>query len=440
MRKKKPAAPQVTFRTAPTAPPTLLMAVKDIQLNPENPRIIKDAKFKQLVKSIQDFPAMLQLRPIIIDEKNIVLGGNMRLKAAKELGLLEVHVVRATGLTKEQKKQFIIKDNLAYGEWDWTMLAAEWDATLLQEWGVDLPEIKAGREAAEDDYDLPEETETDIKLGDLITIGEHRLLCGDATSPEAFSKLMAGDKADIVITDPPYGVSYRGAQVPGAKQWDPIKGDDLRGKDLEELLFASFTNLHAFSQPDIAAYIWYASKTHIQFECAVTAAGFEVKQQLIWNKGMSLGHADYHWAHEPILYCKKKSGTTTWYGDRTEKTILGPKRSDLLSLKKEDLLQIVKNLLDNSTNWEIDKETKTYKHPTQKPVPLAGRAIVNSSKERAIVLDCFAGSGSTMVASHELGRMCYAMDIDPGNCQIIVNRMRKLAPEIEVTRNGQRLD
>ncbi len=410
------------------------MAVKDIRMNPDNPRIIKDAKFQKLVKSLQDFPQMLELRPIVIDEKLMVLGGNMRLKAAKELGLTHVHVKQALGLTKEQKAEFIVKDNLNYGEWEWEMLSASWDTATLEEWGVDLPAEAKPRGAVEDDYDIPEEIETEIRVGDLITIGEHRLVCGDSTKHATFELLMAGDKADLIITDPPYGVSYRGAQVPGAKKTAPILNDELRGEELENMLYEAFTSAAACSSPDAAAYVWYASKTHVQFEKALNEAGFEVKQQLIWNKGMSLGHSDYHWAHEPILYCRKKSGKTMWYGDRTEKTILGPKRSELLSMKKEELVQIVKNLLDQSTNWEIDRDrTVTYKHPTQKPVPLAGRAIINSSKDRAIVLDPFAGSGFTMVASHQLGRICYSADLEPKNCQIIVNRMRKLAPEIEVT-------
>ena len=287
-------ATAIKTKKRPGPPPVEWIPITRIKLNPANPRIIKDEKFHKLVKSLQDFPRMLELRPIIVDETGMVLGGNMRLKAAKEL---------------------------------------------------------------------------------------------------------------------------------------------------EEFLFQIFAHCHAFSGPNAAAYIWYASRTHIQFEHALKEAGYQVKQQLIWNKGMSLGHADYHWAHEPVLYCKKASGTTTWYGDRTEKTILGPKRSDLLGLKKEELVAIVRNLLDGSTNWEIDRErTVTYKHPTQKPVPLAGRAIVNSSKERAIVLDPCAGSGVTMVASHQLARICYAMELEPRWCQVTINRMRKLAPDIEVTINGKEID
>lgn len=434
-------ATAIKTKKRPGPPPVEWIPITRIKLNPANPRIIKDEKFHKLVKSLQDFPRMLELRPIIVDETGMVLGGNMRLKAAKELGMQIVPVTKAIGFSQEQKDQFIIKDNLNYGEWDWTMIAADWDATLLDAWGVDMPAVKTERTAEEDDYELPDQIDTKIKEGAIITIGEHRLVCGDARDQANFELLMAGDKADLIHLDPPYGVSYRGAQVPGAKKAAPIANDELRGKELEEFLFQIFAHCHAFSGPNAAAYIWYASRTHIQFEHALKEAGYQVKQQLIWNKGMSLGHADYHWAHEPVLYCKKASGTTTWYGDRTEKTILGPKRSDLLGLKKEELVAIVRNLLDGSTNWEIDRErTVTYKHPTQKPVPLAGRAIVNSSKERAIVLDPCAGSGVTMVASHQLARICYAMELEPRWCQVTINRMRKLAPDIEVTINGKEID
>lgn len=434
MATKKPAKP---------GKPELIgtMAVKDIKMNPANPRLIKDQKFKDLVESIRDFPEMLELRPIILDENDMVLGGNMRLKAVKELGWISVPTKRITGWTDEQKAKFIIKDNVNYGEWDWETLTAEWDTVKLEAWGLDLPAIETERGAKEDDHEIEAEIPTNIKPGDLITIGEHRLVCGDATDPAAYALLMAGDKADLVFTDPPYGVSYKGAQIPGGKQWKGIANDQLRGDELAEFLFMAFEQLHQHSGPGAAAYIWYASKTHVQFELAANEAGFEVKQQLIWNKGMSLGHADYHWAHEPVLYLKKKSGSTTWYGDRTEKTILGPKRSELLSLKKEELVQIIKNLIDGTTTWEIDRErTVTYKHPTQKPVPLAGRAIINSSKERGIVLDAFVGSGTTMVAAHQLGRICYAMDLEPKWCQVTLERMRHLAPEIDVTINGKTLD
>ena len=180
--------------------------ISEVKTNPKNPRLIKDDKFKKLVKSIKDFPEMLELRPIVVDENNIVLGGNMRLKACKEAGLKDVYIVKAQNLTEEQKQEFIVKDNVGFGEWDWDMLANEWDTEKLDEWGLDLPidlAVAEELEAEEDDYEIPNEINTDIVLGDLFEIGEHRLLCGDSTDSDQVAKLMNGEKADMVFTDPP---------------------------------------------------------------------------------------------------------------------------------------------------------------------------------------------------------------------------------------------
>ena len=176
----------------------------DIKPNPNNPRLVKDDKFSKLVQSIKDFPEMLELRPIVVNDDMIVLGGNMRLKACKEAGLKEIPIIKASQLTEEQQREFIIKDNLGYGEWDWEMIANEWDADKLNEWGMDIPDFKGEEiEAVEDDYEIPEEIKSDIVLGDLIEIGQHRLLCGDSTDSDQVAKLMNGQKADISFTSPP---------------------------------------------------------------------------------------------------------------------------------------------------------------------------------------------------------------------------------------------
>ena len=182
-----------------------IVPITQVVPNTSNPRIIKDDKFKKLVKSIQEFPQMLELRPIVVDANMVVLGGNMRLKACKAAGLKEVPIVIADNLTEEQQAEFIIKDNVGFGEWDWDLLANEWDEQLLQEWGLDLPfDNTPVLEAEEDDYEAPSEIKTDIVLGDLIEIGNHRLLCGDSTDSDQVAKLMNGQKADMSFTSPPY--------------------------------------------------------------------------------------------------------------------------------------------------------------------------------------------------------------------------------------------
>jgi hypothetical protein len=184
------------------------MLINEIKPNPNNPRIIKDIKFKQLVKSIQDFPQMLELRPIVIDENNMVLGGNMRLKACIEAGLTDVPVIHANNLSEEKKKEFIVKDNVGYGEWDWDDLANNWDAQELTDWGLDIPNFNVNNlEAEEDDFAVPDGgTETDIVLGDLFEIGEHRLLCGDSTDTNNLDLLLQNKKPELLLTDPPYGI------------------------------------------------------------------------------------------------------------------------------------------------------------------------------------------------------------------------------------------
>ena len=182
--------------------------IKQVRPNPDNPRFIKGNKFEKLVKSIKEFPQMLDLRPIVVNQDMIVLGGNMRLKACEEAGLKEVPIIFADNLTPEQEKEFIIKDNSSFGEWDWDLLANEWETEQLIDWGMDIPDdwaVDEVLEAEEDNYEAADDIQTDIVLGDLIEIGEHRLLCGDSTDSDQVAKLMNGEKADMVFTDPPYG-------------------------------------------------------------------------------------------------------------------------------------------------------------------------------------------------------------------------------------------
>jgi len=196
-----------------------VVKITQVKPNPKNPRIIKDGKFQKLVKSIQEFPDMLNKRPLVVftdvDNKYVVLGGNMRLKACKEIGLKEIPIIVADEWTEEQKNEFLIKDNVGFGEWDWDSLANEWDVEKLDDWGLDLPvdlSIQEELEAEEDNYEIPNEINTDIVLGDLFEIGEHRLLCGDSTDSDDVAKLMNREKADMVFTSPPYNANTKAGQ------------------------------------------------------------------------------------------------------------------------------------------------------------------------------------------------------------------------------------
>jgi DNA modification methylase len=376
------------------------MNINEIKPNQSNPRIIKDDKFKKLVKSIQDFPQMLELRPIVIDENNIVLGGNMRLKACIEAGLKDVPVKQAKELTEEQKKEFIVKDNVGYGEWDWDDLANNWDEQLLTEWGLDIPNFDANvLEAEEDNFAVPDGgSETDIVLGDLFEIGEHRLLCGDSTDSDQVAKLMNGQKADMVFTDPPYGVNYQ-------SNWRNNKSEskfDILENDNKFLDFKP--NLILYTKESSAWFIWTSHQVY-----PIWRNMYEdyYLNTIIWNKGkMGMGDlSSYGNNYEMALFCSQ--GKPKLKGER-KKAI-----------------------------WEINVEAGSeYVHPTQKPISLSAYAIPDFIDENDLVLDLFLGSGSTMVASHQLKRKCYGMEVDPKYCQVIVDRMKKLDPTLIIKKNG----
>jgi len=387
-----------------------IVKLSEIKSNPNNPRIIKDDKFRKLVKSIQEFPKMLEIRPVVVNADMIVLGGNMRLKACKEAGLKEVPVICADHLTEDEQKQFIIKDNVGFGEWDWDMIANEWDAEEVEEWGLDIPEfsIKEELEAEEDDYEMPDEVQTDIVIGDLFEIGDHRLLCGDSTDSDQVSKLMNGEKADMVFTDPPYGVSYEGGH--NKKKRKGIENDTLEGQELTDLFYESLMNADIFSKDSSAFYIWYSTNKSVETFASFSRLNLSVRAVIAWYKvksGLGSFMSQYIPNFEPCIYAFKNGKSPQWFGASDEKSV-----------------------------WELKKESRNEYHPTQKPIELPSRAITNSSKLKDIIYDCFLGSGSTMVSAHQLKRKCYGMELDPKYCQVIVDRMKKLDPSLVIKKNG----
>jgi len=382
------------------------MNINEIKPNPSNPRIIKDDKFKKLVKSIQDFPQMLELRPIVIDENNIVLGGNMRLKACIEAGLTDVPVKQAKELTEEQKKEFIVKDNVGYGEWDWDDLANNWDEQLLTEWGLDIPNFEQEvLEAEEDDFAVPEGgIETDIVLGDLFEIGEHRLLCGDSTDSDQVAKLMNGQKADMVFTDPPYNVDYGNIKHSKFKQRS-IENDNMSGEDFKEFCQGFVSNIVLFC--DGIVYCWAGPGKDGRIMFTVLDENLHNSTMIVWNKDQfTLGRGKYQNKHEVCWFGWNKSGAT-FTEDRTLTNV-----------------------------WDFARPKKSELHPTMKPIQIVENGLNHSSKKGDIVLDLFGGSGSTMVGSHQLERKGYLMELDPKYCQVIVDRMKKLDSTLIIKKNG----
>jgi DNA modification methylase len=387
--------------------------ITEVIANPNNPRLIKDDKFRKLVKSIQDFPDMLNVRPIVVNKDMVVLGGNMRLKAIKEAGLKEINV-DIVDWNEQQQKEFIVKDNVGYGEWDWNDLANNWDSEELTDWGLDIPNFDATvLEAEEDDFAVPDGgIETDIVLGDLFEIGEHRLLCGDSTDSDQVAKLMNGQKADMVFTDPPWNVNYGAVKEGNAMGYKPrtIMNDSMSTSDFKDFMGSAFAMMAMYSKKGCPTYVVMSAQEWGNLMLALHENNYHWSSTIIWNKShLVMSRKDYHTKYEPI-----------WYGWLDG----APRLCPLEDRKQSDV-------------WDVARPTKSELHPTTKPIELINIALNNSSKLNNLIMELFTGSGSTMVASHQLKRKCYGMELDPKYCQVIVDRMQKLDPTLEVKRNGQ---
>lgn len=377
--------------------------IKQVKENPNNPRYVVDSKFKKLVKSIKEFPEMLEKRPIVVDENMIVLGGNMRLKACKSAGLFEVYIHQAIGWTEEQKQEFIIKDNVGFGDWDWDILANEWDTKKLNDWGLDLPEFDDVQlDAEEDNYTEPDNLQVDVVLGDIIEIGEHRLLCGDSTDADQVSKLMNGEKADMVFTDPPYGINVvQGKKVGGDKSFGTVGGGKIvKSKTYSEIIGDDTTD---------TAKEFYNTCVSLGMENFIIWGGNYFSDFLkpsmcwiVWDKENTGNFADVELAWASFNKAAKLY-KWQWNG----------------MIRKGD-----KNI-----------EGKTRVHPTQKPVGLFGEIFKDFDFKNCF--DGFLGSGSTMVAAHQLKRKCYGMELDPKYCQVIIDRMQKLDSKLSIKINGK---
>jgi DNA modification methylase len=372
-----------------------LVKISEVKPNPKNPRIIKDGKFQKLVKSIQEFPDMLNKRPLIVftdvDDKYVVLGGNMRLKALKELKHETVPIIVADEWTEEQKNEFLIKDNVGFGEWDWDSLANEWDVEKLDDWGLDLPvdlSVQEELEAEEDNYEIPNEINTDIVIGDLFEIGEHRLLCGDSTDSDLIERLLNGNKPELLLTDPPYGINADRQHFEG-------HGWTLREKTEWDK-----------SKPESGV---------LQYLCQIT------ESQIIW--GGNYFTDDLPPTMGWLIWDKGQRGFSLADGEMAWTSF-----NNALRIKEY-------------ARAKANREEKN--HPTQKPIEIMNwcfeYADRHSKKEIKIVLDAYLGSGSTMVASHQLKRKCYGMELDPKYCQVIIDRMKKLDPSLVIKKNGVEL-
>ena len=362
-----------------------------------NARTHSKEQIKQLRASLREFGF---LNPCIIDKDYNIIAGHGRVMAAKEEGISEIPCVFAEHLTDAQKRAYILADNrLALNAgWDDEMLSVElsdlqtnaFDLSLLGFSDAEMNKIMGGMDnAKDDDFDVDAELQKPMlsKPGDLWLLGNHRLVCGDSTKPETYSLLMDGKAANLVVTDPPYNVNYEGSA-------GKIKNDHMAGDAFYQFLLDAFTQMEKVMAQDASIYVFHADTEGLNFRKAFTEAGFYLSGTCIWKKqSLVLGRSPYQWQHEPVLFGWKKSGKHAWFSDRKQSTI-----------------------------WEFDKPHKNGDHPTMKPIPLLAYPIVNSSMTGCVVLDPFSGSGSTLIACEQTGRVCRMAELDERFCDVIVRR------------------
>jgi len=387
--------------------------------NKRNPRKIQSDALTKLCESIKRDPQFMELRPIVIDEDRMILGGNQRFRACQQLGMKEVPaswVKTATGLTEEQRKRFILVDNAPEGmagEWDLEILTAEWQMPELGDLGFDHGSIMAELNVdlptnedvdAEPQIDRAEELlkEWGVEAGQLWSLGDHRLLCGDSTKAEDVKRLFGEDRASIIVTDPPYGVSYAeknkflNAIAPGNRIQTPIEGDHQTPDEMSAFWIAAFTAIREALSPGASYYVTGPQGGDLLLLLlALRQSGFPLRHMLVWVKNNHvLGRCDYHYKHEPILY-GWVDGSHKFYGDASQ-----------------------------FSTWEIDRPHKSDLHPTMKPVELYLRALSNSSKVGDVVAEPFCGSGTSIIACEQLGRKCRAIEIDPGYVAVALQRFK----------------
>lgn len=416
----------------------------ELRPHPKNPRVHPDSALDKLVRSIKEYG---WTNPVLVSADGYVLAGHARLKAAEKAGIEEVPVIYLP-LEGAKAEAYLIADNRLQDEtgWDYEKLkdllqdldTGEFDIELT---GFGMDEIEdlmtqfapEESEVKEDDFD-PEENipETPVtQPGDIWILGRHRLLCGDATRPEDVARLMNGNTADLVVTDPPYNVDY-GSKAESINKYGytfsnrHIANDDMSEHQFTDFLASAFKNMADNLKSGGAFYIWHASTTLYEFETALRLNNLKSRQQLIWNKNsFVIGRQDYQWKHEPCLYGWKDGAAHYFIDDRTQATVIEDKGLDFKKMKKEELVALLKEIFSDKVSTTVineDKPMRSAEHPTMKPLKLLERLIKNSSRPGELVLDTFGGSGSTMMTCEQLNRTCYTMEIDPVYCDVIVQR------------------
>lgn len=364
--------------------------------NPKNPNKHPDRQIELLAKII-DYQG--QRSPIVVSKRSgFITKGHGRLMALKKLGWEKAAVDMQDYESEAQEYADVVADNkiAELAKHDDSMMIDEIkhlgieDFELLGLENFDLP-VTIDESKEEGENDLPENVDTRCKPGDVWLLGEHRLLCGDSTNIQHVEKLMDGNKADLIVTDPPYNVAYEDSK--GQK----IQNDSMDDSSFYDFLLSAFSSMAAVTKPGAGFYIFHADSEGLNFRAAVKAAGFDLKQCCIWVKDQFvMGRQDYHWQHEPILYGWLPGAAHHWHTDRKQ-----------------------------TTTWNFERPKRGGEHPTMKPIKLLEYPIGNSSRPGQNVLDLFGGSGSTLITSEKLQRKCFMMELDPHYCDVILSRWEK---------------
>lgn len=391
----------------------------------KNPRK-NDPAVEAVANSIRQFGFKV---PVIIDKNNVIVCGHTRVKAAKKLGLDTVPCIVADDLSEEQIRAFRLADNKVseLAEWDFTMLDEELE--LIKD--IDMEQFGFEKKAAtpedvkEDDYDPTDILQEDPKSkpGEMYKLGDHILIVGDSTQTEDVDRLMGEDKADLVVTDPPYNVNVTNSK--GMK----IQNDNMAKQEFHDFLVKCFKNLADHLKNGGSFYVWLASSEWINFETALNENNLKVRQELIWNKNSAnLSRSDYHWKHEPCMYGWKEGAAHYFIDEYTHTSVFEDKKEEYSKMKKEELLKIIEEMLqpkDFTTVIDEKKPVANDLHPTMKPLKLISRLVNNSSRPGEIVLDLFGGSGSTLIVCEQMGRKCRMVEYDPRYADAIIDRWEK---------------
>ena len=401
--------------------------IEDLQFADYNPRAASKKEAQELKKSLERFGFV---EPVVVNSdpkrKNIIIGGHFRVRTAKDLGIKEVpvHYVKISEEKKERELNLRLNKNL--GHWDAELLV-EFDENLLLDVGFESGELDtmfADLKLDEDndkDDEVPEVAEeSSTQIGEIWKLGRHRIMCGDATNPEHIKKLMDGQQADVVFTDPPYNVNYKGH---GKKTSNGIANDNMADSAFGKFLEKVFKNYVEAVKAGAGLYVFHSSSSQAQFEYAIEKAGMEVKNQLIWNKpAAALGWGDYRWKHEPFFYCAVKGKKVQFYGDRKHSTVWDFQKTDAQLFAWAQKMKRAEEQ-GKTTVWSMARDkVGEYVHPTQKPVELIVYALRNSSKSGDLVLDFFMGSGSTLIAAEKSERSCFGLELDPKYVDVIIKR------------------